>query len=171
MKKGHYVYQYLHPEYGHLYCGRTENLDERIFRHNNMDTDNISREYENLLKESVVMYVELQNKAQEIAVEAYCIDRFKPFLNKAFKYDSDEFILEMKLPKWKLYKKRKGRTTPINGRYVQKDMDGNIVGVYNTLKEIKEFYPDIKQSGLNMNITGKIKSYYGYKWTQVKNKK
>lgn len=103
---GHYVYQYLHPEYGHLYCGRTEDLDKRIYEHNNLKSDNIPREYEKLLKESIVMYIELKNKAQEIAVEAYCIDKYKPYLNKALKYmyhDDEEFVLEMKLPKWKMY--------------------------------------------------------------------
>ena len=100
---GHYVYQYLHPEYGHLYCGRTCNLDKRIYDHNNCKDDNIPREYKRLLEESIIMYVKLQNKAQEIAVEAYCIDKFKPFLNKSLKYDSEESVIEMKLPKWKIY--------------------------------------------------------------------
>lgn len=100
---GYYVYQYLHPEYGHLYCGRADNLDSRIYQHNNLSSDNIPREYEHLLKESVIMYIELQNKAQGIAVEAYCIDKFKPFINKALKYDDGGSLLEMKLPKWKMY--------------------------------------------------------------------
>lgn len=105
---GHYVYQYLHPEYGHLYCGRTNDLDKRIYEHNNLKTDNISREYEELLRESIVMYVELSNKAQEVAVEAYCIDKYKPYLNKMLKYDEDNgFILDMKLPKWHLYDPKK----------------------------------------------------------------
>lgn len=104
---GSYVYQYLHPEYGHLYCGRTSNLDKRIYEHNNCTSDNISREYEELLKESIVMYIELGNKAQEIAAEAYCIDKYKPFLNKSLKYDNGNFMLEMKLPKWKMYEPQK----------------------------------------------------------------
>ena len=106
----YYVYQYLHPEYGHLYCGRSDNLDRRIYEHNNLLTDNIPREYENLLKESVIMYIELQNKAQGIAVEASCIDKFKPFINKALKYDiADESMLEMKLPKWKIYNEKNSK--------------------------------------------------------------
>lgn len=101
---GHYVYQYLHPEYGHLYCGRTCDLDKRIYEHNNCKDDNIPREYEELLKESIILYIELQNKAQEIAVEAYCIDKYKPYLNKALKCDCNEdSVLEMKLPKWERY--------------------------------------------------------------------
>ena len=100
---GNYVYQYLHPEYGHLYCGRTCNLDKRIHDHNNCKDDNIPRKYKKLLEESIIMYIELKNKAQEIAVEAYCIDKFKPFLNKSLKYDSEESSIEMKLPKWKIY--------------------------------------------------------------------
>lgn len=100
---GHYVYQYLHPIYGHLYCGRTCDLDKRIYTHNNCKNDNIPNKYKKLLKESVIMYVELSNKAQEIAVEAYCIDKFKPFLNKALKYDGKEAVIEMTLPQWKVY--------------------------------------------------------------------
>ena len=54
------------------------------------------------------MYVELRNKAQEISAEAYCIDKFKPYLNKALNYeddsdDNEDCLLEMKLPKWKIY--------------------------------------------------------------------
>lgn len=104
---GHYVYQYLHPIYGHLYCGRTCNLHKRIYEHNNCKNDNIPNEYKSLLRESVIMYIELSNKAQEIAVEAYCIDKFKPFLNKALNYSNDECceesIIDMKLPQWKIY--------------------------------------------------------------------
>lgn len=102
----YYVYQYLHPEYGHLYCGRTENLEKRIYEHDNLKKDNIPRKYESLLKESAVMYIELKNKAQGIAVEAYLIDKYKPYLNKALKYscDKDEGSqLKMKLPRWKAY--------------------------------------------------------------------
>lgn len=100
----YYVYQYLHPEYGHLYCGRTDNLDIRIYQHNNLEGDNISRKYKSLLKESIVMYIELQNKAQGVAVEAYCIDKFKPFLNIVLKYNTDmESPLNMDCPKWKIY--------------------------------------------------------------------
>lgn len=105
---GYYVYQYLHPEYGHLYCGRTSDLDRRIYAHNNLETDNIPRKYEKLLRESVIMFVELKNKAQGVAVEAYCIDRFKPFLNISLKYndedtDFSDFQIKMQLPKWKMY--------------------------------------------------------------------
>lgn len=103
----HYVYQYLHPEYGHLYCGRTSNLDKRIYEHNNCKNDNISRKYKELLRESIVMYIELQNKAQEISVEAYCIDKYKPYLNKSLKYNNEDCMLEMKLPKWNVYNPQK----------------------------------------------------------------
>lgn len=104
----YYVYQYLHPEYGHLYCGRTSALDRRIYTHNNLETDNIPRKYEKLLRESVIMFVELKNKAQGVAVEAYCIDKFKPFLNISLKYndvdtDFSDFQIKMQLPKWKMY--------------------------------------------------------------------
>lgn len=104
---GHYVYQYLHPEYGHLYCGRTNDLLRRIYEHNFLKTDNIPREYETILQESAVMYVELQTKAQEIAVEAYCIDKYKPVLNIALKQtESQDCTLEMKLPKWQKFDDR-----------------------------------------------------------------
>lgn len=110
---GHYVYQYLHPEYGHLYCGRTENLDKRIYEHNNSKNDNISRKYERVLKNSIVMYIELKNKAQEIAVEAYCIDKYKPYLNKMLKDNNDDnedcMQLTMSLPEWKIYDKEKSK--------------------------------------------------------------
>lgn len=121
---GYYVYQYLHPEYGHLYCGRTENLDKRIYDHNHSLNDNISREYEHILNESVVVYVELQNKSQEIAVEAYCIDKFKPFLNKSLKYDTKESLLEMKLPKWQIYNPEKSKK---NARLNELQMELNTI--------------------------------------------
>jgi predicted GIY-YIG superfamily endonuclease len=106
---GNYVYQYLHPEYGHLYCGRTSNLDKRIYEHNNRKSDNIPRKYEKLLKESIIMYIELNNKAQEISAEAYCIDKYKPYLNKSLKCNNTDSVLEMKLPKWKIYDEEKFR--------------------------------------------------------------
>lgn len=141
---GHYVYQYLHPEYGHLYCGRTEDLDKRIYEHNNLERDNISREYEKLLKESIVMYIELKNKAQEIAVEAYCIDKYKPYLNKSLKYDDDDFVLEMKLPKWKIYE-------PLKLKYkkqlleVKKEKEKIIEDISNIENDIKTKKDDLNR--------------------------
>ena len=137
----YYVYQYLHPEYGHLYCGRADNLDTRIYQHNNLENDNIPREYETLLKESVVMYVELQNKAQGVAVEAYCIDKFKPFINKALKYDTEEeSVLEMKLPEWKIYNVEKSKKKlKLNSLEDEmKAIDDTIFSVENKIKSKKE---------------------------------
>ena len=138
---GYYVYQYLHPEYGHLYCGRTNDLDKRIYEHNNCENDNIPREYEELLKESIIMYIKLKNKAQGIAVEAYCIDKYKPYLNKALKYlkhDDDDcdnsFILEMKLPKWKIYNPKKSKYK--HQLSVIKEEELQIVGDISNAKKI-----------------------------------
>lgn len=167
MERGHYVYQYLHPEYGHLYIGRTENLNQRIYTHDNSKDDNIPREYEHLLKESVVMYIELQNKAQEIAVEAYCIDKYKPFLNTSLKYDEDNSILEMKLPKWKLYQRKKEKRKPLYGKYIQL-YKGKVVGVYDTIDDIRKIYPYVTDTAMSNCATGRAKSAYGYEWQRLK---
>lgn len=150
---GHYVYQYLHPEYGHLYCGRTGNLDKRIYEHNNSDTDNIPREYKNLLNESIIVYVELENKAQEIAVEAFCIDKFNPFLNKSLNYNNKASILEMKLPKWKLYSiKKSKKKLQLNDLEKEiKILEENINTTKNKIKLKKEDLEDEKNHLFKIN--------------------
>ena len=112
----YYVYLYLHPVYGHLYCGRADNLDTRIYQHSYDDTDNIPREYVHLLRESIVMYIELKNKAQGVCVEAYYIDKLKPMLNKILKYEEDseedsDSELNLTHPKWKIYLKNVERVS------------------------------------------------------------
>lgn len=148
---GHYVYQYLHPDYGHLYCGRTNSLDKRIYEHNNCKDDNIPREYEELLKESIIMYIELQNKAQEISVEAYCIDKYKPYLNKALKCgDCEDSVLEMKLPKWKRYE-------PKNLKYkqqlcsIREEKEKIIEDILNTEEDIKQKKDDLNKMKFKLN--------------------
>lgn len=138
---GYYVYQYLHPEYGHLYCGRTNDLDKRIYEHNNLENDNIPREYEKLLKESIIMYIKLKNKAQGISVEAYCIDKYKPYLNKSLKYDDEkDFVLEMKLPKWKIYSPQKSKYNQqlLDIKKEESQILENIISVKNDIENKKD---------------------------------
>lgn len=97
-----YVYRYMHPDYPWLYVGKTNNLKERIATHDSANADNISREYEPLLKESVVLYIELANSLQSTYIEKMLIDKYKPFLNKMDKVE-EESPIEFTLPKWKKY--------------------------------------------------------------------
>lgn len=163
---GYYVYQYLHPEYGHLYCGRADNLDSRIYQHNNLSTDNIPREYEHLLKESIVMYVELQNKAQGIAVEAYCIDKFKPFINKSLKYDDSGSLLEIKLPEWKVYdvKNSKYKENLHNIKKEREQLIDSISNIENEIAKKSEYFNNAKTKLQKINY--EIKTH-----DKIKNKK
>ena len=81
-----YVYRYIHPNYPWLYVGRTDDLIRRIDEHDNQLSDNIDAEYRDLLLQSFVLYTEVENKAQAIALESYLIDVYKPTLNKSNKY-------------------------------------------------------------------------------------
>lgn len=100
---GHYVYRYMHPDYPWLYVGKTDaNLATRIKTHDTCKDDNISREHLLLLKESVVLYIELQNSVQSTYVEKMLIDKYKPLLNKMDKVDGD-CPIEFVLPKWKKF--------------------------------------------------------------------
>ena len=161
-----YLYQYIHPEYGHLYCGRTSNLNKRIYEHNNCEKDNISREYENLLHESIIFYIKLQNKAQAIAAEAYCIDKYKPFLNKSLKYDdgksSDpiESMLEMKFPKWEIYNpqnlKLNENLVKINEE--QENIIKEISNTENDIRNKKRDLAELKHDLKKLNYEFKIKN-------------
>ena len=85
-KESQYVYRYIHPNYPWLYVGRTNDLARRIHEHDEEITDNIDKKYKKLLLESFVVYTELDNKAQSIALKNYLIDVYKPTLNKYNKY-------------------------------------------------------------------------------------
>ena len=93
-----YVYVYIHPEYGYVYVGRTNNLRARIKTHDAGINDNISSDHMSLLRESSVYYVELCNKAEAISVEAYLINEHNPCLNIAINYNGDKSGIKMSLP-------------------------------------------------------------------------
>ena len=97
-----YVYRYIHPNYPWLYVGRTDDLIQRIDEHDNQLSDNIDAEYRDLLLQSFVLYTEVENKAQAIALESYLIDVYKPTLNKSNKYYG-ESIFDVYDINWKKY--------------------------------------------------------------------
>ena len=97
-----YVYRYIHPNYPWLYVGRTDDLIRRIDEHDNQLSDNIDAEYRDLLLQSFVLYTEVENKAQAIALESYLIDVYKPTLNKSNKYYG-ESIFDVYGINWKKY--------------------------------------------------------------------
>ena len=97
-----YVYRYIHPNYPWLYVGRTDDLIRRIDEHDNQLSDNIDAEYRDLLLQSFVLYTEVKNKAQAIALESYLIDVYKPTLNKSNKYYG-ESIFDVYDINWKKY--------------------------------------------------------------------
>ena len=97
-----YVYRYIHPNYPWLYVGRTDDLIRRIDEHDNQLSDNIDAEYKDLLLQSFVLYTEVENKAQAIALESYLIDVYKPTLNKSNKYYG-ESIFDVYDINWKKY--------------------------------------------------------------------
>ena len=97
-----YVYRYIHPNYPWLYVGRTDDLIRRIDEHDNQLSDNIDAEYRDLLLQSFVLYTEVENKAQAIALESYLIDVYKPTLNKSNKYYG-ESIFDAYDINWKKY--------------------------------------------------------------------
>ncbi len=95
-----YVYVYMHPKYPYLYVGRTCDLEKRIKSHDTNDNDNIAREHERLLQEAAVWYIPLQNKAESTIVEAYLINKHKPYLNKALNYESISDSLVLSIPEY-----------------------------------------------------------------------
>ena len=97
-----YVYRYIHPNYPWLYVGRTDDLIRRIDEHDNQLSDNIDAEYRDLLLQSFVLYTDVENKAQAIALESYLIDVYKPTLNKSNKYYG-ESIFDVYDINWKKY--------------------------------------------------------------------
>lgn len=167
----YYVYQYIHPEYGLLYFGRADNLAKRIYDHENSERDNIPRKYKSILKESAVMYMELKNKAQGIAVEAYLIDKYKPMLNTSLKY-CDESELEMTLPQWKQYYHTSNKKYIKNTNYIVGSIEiwiANHMGKYLEEDEKKELIEicDLKDKyGRRRKSIGIISNYlkdnYGY---------
>lgn len=100
----YYIYRYMHPDYAWLYVGQTVDIKGRIKSHDNSNTDNIDRKYEDLLKEATVLYFECNSKNQMNYIESYLIDKHKPFLNKAGKDKEVSCETEMKLPDWIVYR-------------------------------------------------------------------
>lgn len=101
---GHYVYRYMHPDYPWLYVGKTDNsLETRIRTHNGSNSDNISRDYKELLLESTVYYIELENSLQTTYVEKLLIDKYKPYLNKLDKIDQSNCPIEFGSLHWKKF--------------------------------------------------------------------
>ena len=98
----YYVYRYVHPKYPWLYVGKTKNLDSRIRQHDFGKTDNIDRKYKDLLLESSIYYLELENSTQMTFTELYLIDKYNPYLNKKDKHDEKSKI-KLSIPKWKKY--------------------------------------------------------------------
>lgn len=103
---GYYIYRYVHPDYPWLYVGQTIDIEKRIKSHDSNNGDNISRKYENLLKESRVLFFEVGGKNQMNYVESFLIDKYKPYLNKKDKFVDRECPVEMKLPTWQIYRDR-----------------------------------------------------------------
>lgn len=103
---GYYIYRYVHPDYPWLYVGQTIDIEKRIKSHDSNNGDNISRKYENLLKESRVLFFEVGGKNQMDYVESFLIDKYKPYLNKKDKFVDRECPVEMKLPTWQIYRDR-----------------------------------------------------------------
>lgn len=100
---GHYVYRYIHPDYPWLYVGKTDvDLEQRIRQHT-YSGDNIPREYEYLLNESSIYYIELDNSLQTTYIEKLLIDKYKPFLNRADIIQESSCPIEFSLPKWKKF--------------------------------------------------------------------
>ena len=54
----YYIYRYIHPDYAWLYVGQTVDIKGRIKSHDYSNTDNIDREYTDLLQEATVLYFE-----------------------------------------------------------------------------------------------------------------
>lgn len=100
----YYIYRYIHPDYAWLYVGQTVDIKGRIKSHDYSNTDNIDREYTDLLQEATVLYFECNSKNQMNYIESYLIDKYKPFLNKAGKDIDVSCEAEMKLPDWRVYR-------------------------------------------------------------------
>lgn len=99
----YYVYRYYHPDYPFLYVGITDNMRNRINSHEHNNSDNIPREYSELLRKSDIYYITLPNKHRAKWIESYLIDAEKPFLNKQEK-NNCEFDLDLQINiSWKKY--------------------------------------------------------------------
>ena len=120
-----YVYKYEHPDYPWLYVGKSDvNLKGRIDNHKK------ENKFKPYLNDATIYYIELSNKAQSKFIETYLIDKHKPLLNVADKYEESS-CFEMNMPEWKLYsdfiennmlskaihKKEKIKTTYDNKKY------------------------------------------------------
>jgi excinuclease UvrABC nuclease subunit len=91
----------MHPDYPYLYIGQTTNLQKRIETHDSSPNDNIDRKFQDALKESFVLFFEVDNKTQADYVEKYLIDKYNPTLNIKDKNDNSCSFALNNLPKWK----------------------------------------------------------------------
>lgn len=83
MKIGYYIYKYVYND-EIIYIGKTDSdLKGRIKCH--------SKEYQfqKYLSDAKIFYYECKNPAHTAILEIYYINKYKPILNKAMKYDDD----------------------------------------------------------------------------------
>lgn len=146
-KEPQYVYRYIHPNYPWLYVGRTNDLSRRIYEHDKGICDNIDKKYNNLLLESFVVYIKLDNKAQSIALESYLIDVYKPTLNNFNKYYGKSLFNIYEL-NWKKYI-RENDFSSISPSINNTSLDFNI-GKYIKAQRVNMKYTIVDLS----NITG-----------------
>lgn len=161
---GYYVYKYVYD--GEIvYIGKNDtNLKNRIKQHEKEE------KFQPYLS-SVIYFIELANKAESKAIETFLINKYKPSLNVADKYESISDFLEFTEPEWKEYGIKKVEYN------IKKEEDIR-------LKRIKE---DIQKFGLDKKysfedlllygdvIISEIKNCFkranGYAWFRVNNSK
>lgn len=83
LKIGYYIYKYVYND-EIIYIGKTDSdLKGRIKCH--------SKEYQfqKYLSDAKIFYYECKNPAHTAILEIYYINKYKPILNKAMKYDDD----------------------------------------------------------------------------------
>lgn len=90
---GHYVYKYILDE-EIIYIGKNDtNLSDRIYFHEHTKTDSLYG-YQNKYPQLQILFTEVENKIQSELLESLLIDKYKPVLNKAKKYDGTGFIFK-----------------------------------------------------------------------------
>lgn len=111
--KSCYVYKFIDLHGKYMYVGETKNLSRRIGQHISLKSGKFTKKLLNQIQR--IEYIKVKDKVEARQFEIYYINKYKPYLNKADKFNNIRFVEnDFYERKWKTYKilKELSKTPP-----------------------------------------------------------